>query len=282
MVYYDDMSHELLSPTQDIVFKSIFGDRKNADILANLLSTILPLTEEECSSLSFVDTHQNPLTEDGKLAILDVKVVTKEGKTIDIEIQVYQVKAMRARILYYGAGMITEQLKSSDRYSEIKPVVCIVISAFDMIPEETDFHNKYNIANEKSHNIFSPLFEIHTIELPKIPKDGLLGKDVALGYWVSFLGAKTKEELDMLAQHNPMIKKAVGVLVHLSADEQFRMQAAARDKAMRDYNTLMGEARAEGIEEGIEKGAQIKQDEFMNLLDSGKSIEEIKNFYKNH
>jgi predicted transposase/invertase (TIGR01784 family) len=279
------MGHELLSPTQDIVFKRIFGDKRNADILANLLSTILPLTEEECSNLTFVNTHQISVIEDGKLIILDVKVVTKDGRIIDIEIQVYRVKAMRARILYYGAGMITEQLKSSEKYSEIKPVVCIVISDFNMIPEETAFHNEYSLNNKKTHKLFSPLFEIHTIELPKIPRDGLSGKDAELAHWGAFLAAKTEEDMNMVAQHSPMIYKAVGIVKELSADEQFRMEAAARLKANLDYNSIMGDAYEDGLEDGVEKGRkegkQEERQEFLSMLKSGKSAEEIIQMYEN-
>ena len=285
------METDLLSPTQDIVFKRIFGDDKNADILANLLSTILPFTEEECGSLTFVNTHQIPIIENGKLVILDIKVVMKDGRVIDIEIQVYNTRTMRERILYYGTGMITEQLKTGAKYGEIKPVVCIVITNFDMMTEETAFHNVYSINNRKSHKEFLPLFEIHTIELPKIPRGGMSEKDTKLARWGAFLTAKTEEELDMIAQHNPMLYKAVGIVKHLSADEQFRMEAADRLKANLDYNSLMGGAydkgveigvekgRKEGIERGIATGVEKAEMKFLSLLDSGKSIEEIKKLY---
>ena len=100
-----------------------------------------------------------------------------------------------------------------------------------------------------------------------------------------------EEELEMLAERSPQMKKAVGVLKELSADERTRMLAEAREKARKDAASRLNWAREEGKEEGIqigkEEGIQIGKEEgiqigrkegqekIIDLLKSGKSPEEI-------
>jgi len=56
-------------------------------MLVSLLKSFLELPQEEYE-LTFLDTHLKPETEDDKLGIVDVKINTKTGKIINIEIQV--------------------------------------------------------------------------------------------------------------------------------------------------------------------------------------------------
>jgi predicted transposase/invertase (TIGR01784 family) len=253
MFYNKAMSVTLLSPIQDLVFKRIFGTLQYADILADLLSSVLQLPQSEYEGLEFKDPHIIPDTEDGKLSILDVKLKTKSGRMIDIEIQVLYIKAMRERILYYASKLIAEQLSKKERYHKLKPVICVIISAYNLLPEEKKYHNVYKILNTESHKLFSALLEIHTVELEKLPASG---DGTKLGNWIRFLRAEKEDEMEMVAGTNEMIGRAYGVLVELSADEELRAQVAAREKAILDYNTLMAEAKEEGWEEGREEGRQ--------------------------
>ena len=70
----------------DWIFKLLFGDIRHKSMLINLLKGFVELPDEEYE-LTFLDTHLKPETEDDKLGILDVKVQTKSGKIINIEIQ---------------------------------------------------------------------------------------------------------------------------------------------------------------------------------------------------
>jgi len=83
----------------------------------------------------------------------------------------------------------------------------------------------------------------------------------------------------MLAKKGPELKKAVGVLKELSADERTRMLAEAREKARRDEVSRRNRARREGREEGIkigeERGREEGHKDILKLLKSGKSADEI-------
>jgi len=72
------VSIQILSPRSDYIFKLIFGNQANADILAAFLRSVLDLPEDEYDTLTIVDPHPNREGADGKLSILDVKNPHKE------------------------------------------------------------------------------------------------------------------------------------------------------------------------------------------------------------
>ena len=88
------MRQILLSPKSDFIFKLIFGDENNSDILADFLMAVLDLPESEYDRITLVDPHLKQMFPGDKLGILDVKLHTKTGKVIDIEIQVLNVAKM--------------------------------------------------------------------------------------------------------------------------------------------------------------------------------------------
>ena len=49
------MSNKLLSKTNDLIFKSIFGDYKNKSILIDFLQSILDLPKEEYDKIELLD-----------------------------------------------------------------------------------------------------------------------------------------------------------------------------------------------------------------------------------
>lgn len=53
------MSKEYLSPKSDLIFKMIFGDEKNVDILTAFLKSVLNISIDEYQELKIVDPHLN-------------------------------------------------------------------------------------------------------------------------------------------------------------------------------------------------------------------------------
>jgi predicted transposase/invertase (TIGR01784 family) len=84
----------------------------------------------------------------------------------------------------------------------------------------------------------------------------------------------------MLEQRNPEIRKAVGVLMELSADERMRMLYEAREKARRDEVSRMSGARREGLAEGLEKGLEKGRAEGLEKGRAEGRIEVARNLLK--
>ena len=75
------------------------------------------------------------------------------------------------------------------------------------------------------------IIEIHTLELDKLP-EGADGTE--LYDWAKFIAADTEEELNMVAERNPQVAKAVVRLRELSSDERARDTFDRQEKARRD------------------------------------------------
>ncbi|GHU39435.1 hypothetical protein AGMMS50256_39320 [Betaproteobacteria bacterium] len=258
------MPKPFLSPLNDAVFKMLFGDSRDVEPLTNFLKSALSIPAEDYEEVTLADPHLAREGWDDKLGILDVKLKTRSGRVIDVEIQVSNQRDLRQRIVFYLAKMVTEQIGEGERYQTIQPAICILIADFTLIEENSSYHNRYRLHDAQSGSEFTDLLEINTLELPKLPKDD----GTTLWDWMGFLKAESKEELDMLAEKNPEVKKVVAKLMTLSEDERTRMLAESRDKMRWDMDSRERAAREEGLEKGLEKVAR-------NALKRGDSIEDI-------
>jgi hypothetical protein len=57
-----DTKIKLLPVKSDFVFKLIFGDQKNADILTGFLKSVLDIPDEEYERIIIVDPHIKRIT----------------------------------------------------------------------------------------------------------------------------------------------------------------------------------------------------------------------------
>ena len=242
MIVLDDKK-TLLPVKSDFVFKLIFGDQRNVDILAEFLKSVLDIPDDEYERLTIVDPHVKKETADDKYGILDVKVHTKSGNIVHVEIQVEPIPEMKERTIYSQSKMVTEQVQSGQSWSVIKRVVTIVITDYILVSENEKYHNQFRYRTGNGTE-FSNLMEINTLELSKLPQDA---DSTELWYWMKFIKSDNGEVLEMLAERNPQMRKAVGVLKELSADERTRMLYEEREKARRDIVSRVGGAEREGI-----------------------------------
>ena len=230
-----DENINLLPVKSDFVFKLIFGDQRNVDILAGFLKSVLDIPAEEYDYLTVVDPYLKKESADDKYGILDVRVHTKNGQVIHAEIQVWPIPEMKERTVYYQSRMITGQITSGQDYSVIKRIVSIIITDFEIIPDSEKYHHQFRYRTSDGIE-FTKLTEINTLELEKLP---LKADNSELWYWVKFIKSDDVEALEMLAERSPQIKKAVGVLKELSADERTRMLYEDREKARRDIASMV-------------------------------------------
>jgi predicted transposase/invertase (TIGR01784 family) len=246
------MDYGILPPTDDWIFKLLFGDERRKSTLVDLLKTFVDLPEEEYE-LTFLDTHLKPEFEDDKLGIVDVKLRTKAGKIIDIEIQVCPVPNIGKRLSFYKSKLIVGQIDKSEGYEVIQKVICICITNHVLFPGVTDYLNQFRFYNRRNNLCFEDIpEELFTIELPKVPTkdDGS-----PLWDWAQFLRARTKEEFEMIAAKNPEIRKAVDTLYEISADPAIRAEYEQHEKARRDWINWMNGARQKGRQEGEQNKA---------------------------
>ena len=244
------MKRELLSKTNDKVFKEIFT--RNKSCMADFLKCILNIPDEEFDDLEFLDTHTrkgSPL--DGEY-ILDIKVKTKSN-IIDVEMQVKRSPILEQRIIVYLANMVKDQSCDGFKYKDIKKSVSVIIAAEHNITEDGRYFHKYNMRDEKDNSMFTDLLEVDLLELKKLPKadDG-----TDLWDWLRFIKTNNEEEMEMLAQENPEIEKAYDALQDLSNDEVLRHEAQQREMYLQNEMAINEERYEQGVREGKEQGVK--------------------------
>ena len=246
------MHNKFLSPKSDLIFKLLFGDERSIEILTGFLKAVIDIPESDYEAVTIVDPHLLRQHEGDKLGILDVKVKTKSGKVIDIEIQVEPKSDLEKRVVLYLSKMITEQIGSGRRYSKIQRAISIIITDYTLKPNKAKYHNRYSLADETGEQ-FTDILEINTLELSKLPdaEDG-----TSLWEWLKFLKSESKEEFDMIAEKNPVIGKAVVRLAELSQDERTRMLFESRQMLEWDIELAKEAAEKAGREAGMQAGMQ--------------------------
>jgi predicted transposase/invertase (TIGR01784 family) len=268
------MEMQNLSAKYDIVFKRIFGDERNADILQDFLSTILELPSEEFEHIEYLPNELSKDQYNDKLGILDVRVRTKAQVDIDIEIQVRNIGDMAERSLFYWSKMFIDEIKENAQYEQLNRTIAINIVDFDMFHyDSSKYHSTFFIREKETNVLLTDKFRIDFLELKKARSLKLVGHDKKLE-WMYFIGTESgnKEVLNMLSERNENIGKAAGVLMKLSADEKFRFEALAREKAIRDETSRIASAKKEGKLEG-ERDARMEI--ARNLISLGLPIDSI-------
>ena len=251
--YNQTMNPEILPPTDDWIFKLLFGDERNKSMLIDMLKSFVELPQEEFE-LTFMDTHLKPEFEDDKMGIVDVKVKTKTGKIIDIEIQVHPFKNIGKRLSFYKSKLIVEQIGKSENFTVIQKVICICITSNELFSGVKEYINSFCFYNPENGLYFEDIpEEVYTLELSKVPS---VNDGTAVWEWLQFLRAKQKEDFEMVAEKNPEIRKAVDTLYELSADEEVRAQYEMRQKARLDRLTQLAESYQDGLAKGKLEVAQ--------------------------
>jgi len=247
----------LLPVKSDFVFKLIFGDQRNVDILGAFLSSVLDIPKDEYERITIINPHLKKESKDDKYGILDVKLHTKNGSIVHIEIQLKVLTNLKPRIVYSLSKLITEQISSGEDWGIIKRTISIVITDEVFIVTGDKYHHQFRYRTKDGID-FTDLVEINTLDLSKLPKND---DSTDLWYWMKFIKSDNEEEIDMLAEKSPQMKKAVGILKELSADERNRMLYESRFMAEIDLNSRVSDEKKKWQKVVAEKDATIAEKE---------------------
>lgn len=93
---------EMLDVRNDFVFKMLFGQKRNTDLLLLFLNAILTGTVEK---VLFVNPYLEKENVADKSSVMDIRVETVKGEQINLEIQMQYHKAFPERMLMYWVRM---------------------------------------------------------------------------------------------------------------------------------------------------------------------------------
>lgn len=262
-----------LNPKNDFLFKKLFGEDESKDLLIGLLNAIFQ--HKGLSSIVDVTVIKNKeLTKkliDDKEGRLDVRCETREHVQINVEMQVERFQHMDKRSLFYLGKMFVDSIHSGGMYGDLKKTVAINILDHSFLPLE-GYHSCFHLyEDEHKEFMLTDVLEIHFIECTKVQK---LKFDItnALHRWIRFMDVNvTEEQLKELVKMDSLIRTAEERLAYLSGDEQMIRLYEAREEALFDRNSLLADAREEGIEQG--RASLIR-----SMLQKGLTFSQISDF----
>lgn len=235
----------------DIIFKRVFGNEQNVEIIAAFISDMLDIPRNRITHVEIKNVELPPEEIDQKFSRLDLNL-TVDSRKVNIEMQVNKEAAYKERTLFYWAKLYSEDLESGEDYSELSQTICVNIINFNLFDCD-NYHSHFLLKEKERDEVMTDKLAIHFFELKKV---GKFKKNKRMEDWLALINAETEGDLMTLQQSTviPEIQKTIVILREMSADEQIREAASRREKRLHDEATALNHARKEGIAEGEARG----------------------------
>ena len=159
---------EVLKPSNDVVFKRLFGKVGNERITKDFLEGVLGV---EIASVKLdKETQLVPEKIEEKLGILDVRVTLSDGTMVDVEMQNINYGDIEKRITYYLNQLYVGELSKGKMYTELNKAIAIGILNFNYFDDIKEYHTVWKMTEQNNKEKTLDEQEIHFIELPKFLK----------------------------------------------------------------------------------------------------------------
>ena len=123
--------------------------KKHKEITIGFLSAVLQVPKGDLADIEIINTELLREFKEDKKGILDVRVKTRDGRQINIEIQILPTEFMPERTLFYWAKMYVSQIKAGDIYDQLKKCITINIVDFRCTPLK-QVHSCYHLTEDSS------------------------------------------------------------------------------------------------------------------------------------
>jgi predicted transposase/invertase (TIGR01784 family) len=230
-----------IDPRIDCVFKALLGAEENRDLLIHFLNAVLGGELPSC--ITFVDIL-NPYNDkeflNDKLSVVDIKARDAQNQSYQIEIQLLTHRHLPARILYGWADLYSEQLKSGQDFSELRPVYAIWLLGEELPnDEEKDYARNFQMRDATGRRLVAH-GGIWVLELGKF----VLGKiETEQDRWLRFFveGESLDDEALPAWMDTQEMRRAMGTLRKFSEKERQYHEYQARQNYLRQQRSLQVE-----------------------------------------
>jgi len=264
---------EYIKPVKDQVMKIIFGKEYNQDILQDFLQTILQEEVHIIRVQTEVTWKKNILEE--KTMRSDILVETEEGINL-IEFQSYYDGQYEVRLICYEADLIQDRLLVQKSYNALKKGRIITIADKPVIKIPSYYGKTVRVLEEDKNLPILNHIEHYIVDISKFKEE--IDLNNPLHQWIQFLKFENEEVLEMIAEKNEKIKRALEEMDRLMGEEDVRrsLQAMLNARLERELeiNTAREDGEAVGLERGIAKGKEVGRQETIqftikNMLQEG-------------
>jgi len=223
----------IYSPKYDDVFKAVLLE-DDRTLMASFLSNALNL-DVDADGIKVQNSAIPKKYIKDKCLFLDVLVGLKDGRQVNVEMQVEDEKNMGKRSMYNLARVMAGDLESGASYKKLRPLIALNILDFKYIKDEDSagYQNCFRMKNVETDAEMPDAMYFNDIyvELPKLPK--VWGSGLR-ELWYRFLSVRTGEELDMIAERSPVMELAKNTLVRKCKQNDAYYAELFHEKHVRD------------------------------------------------
>ena len=268
----DILKAPFLDLRSDWAFKYVFGG--HPDLLKMLLNDFLPEPVESVTVLPNELPHNRP---DDKNIILDVLCRLGDGREIIVEMQRKGHDSFRNRMFYYGADLVSKQLKSGAYYDRLCPVYVICFMDFTLKHRQSSEGKimfVYEFRERDTGERYADLMSIYLCELPRLKKRSMKQMNPVEEWFYILKRMTTFAEVPegMDGRFAPLLETAR--TRQLPETEKLHyLRAMISEEEKEDIAKFYrAEGREQGLAEGLEKG---KKEVARQMKKMGLSIAQI-------
>lgn len=238
----------------DAGFKAVFGDRRNSDVLIDLLNVILP-PHRKVRSITYTSTEIPQFSPFSKGIRLDLRCIGDDGTTFIVEVQCYRQSNFFRRCILYASKAFDAGSRSGDsqEYS-IPPVYFIGLIAHDFqdlqkcSPEDI-FVSEYTFREKSTMMVPDETIFLIFVETNRFSKP-LNECRTMLEKWCYAL--KHVGTLDALPEElrNEVFERFFHACEIAKFQPEVKLKYEKEMITERDYYNILNTAKADGIAEG--------------------------------
>ncbi len=226
-----------INPLVDCVFKALFGDPQNKDLLLSFLNAITrrvpPIVD-----LEFLNPYSPEEFLGDDQRVVDVRARDASGLQFQVEVQLVVRRWLTNRIVYTWADLYQGQLQRGEDFRELRPLLSIWVLGERLLPDAA-WHHRFQLRDEHFGVTLSDHLDIHTVELSKW--SGGVEPLASEPPWLYFLReAQGWTELPMPLR-TPLMEKAMSVLDRFALKGEDCHRYQARMNWLREQSAIAGE-----------------------------------------
>jgi len=274
--------------TLDFTFKRAFATEKNKHILISLINAFLSeKLESPLKEVLLINTVQPPQTEEHRGAIFDLHCEDTLGNKFIVEMQLAGQMHFIERLLFYISQAIVNAAGKGSEYDYSLPrIYCL--SFLDFIPKDigtigdgSEESVQYiSLANDKHPDIRYKYINISLAMLPKFTKT--IDQCKSLQDWWLYLFNHIHELDDIPPELLRLSEKAFQDLFETAKIAKFtKSELLDYEEKMKQWNdskAIMDYAVATGIDIGVGKGREERDNEILALIEKGYTLADIEKF----
>ena len=272
----------LLDPKNDWVFKQLFGQEKNKNILIAFLNTMLHGVQDEITDVTFLKVETDTEIITLRQSIVDVLCRTKDGTHFIVEMQRTSDTGFIQRALEYASRVYLNQRtidkkKKNDQggHRQTRPVIFLAIMEKTLFPKKKEYlsHHQFRDILTGEHDIKE--MSLSFLELSRFHKhfDDLKDDIDRWAYFFKNAEHISPDRLEEILAQGTIFGEAYKVLERSAYSPEQLLEYTRYDLKEEEIETRISDATVAGITIGrAEERAKAEKEKLAEKIEMVKKM----------